>query len=159
MLVHAPELKIPISSERTNSVKPPLVREGESLDGLFRNKVRVIQAARGYRVSEDALILTGFVRPGPDERILDAGTGCGVIAFGLAVREPSVSVAGAAISFSTFHPFAAFMAERALFRTGISLAATSANAQQSTLLIIPDSLCTFVQPWGEGAIFPLTVQE
>lgn len=75
-------------------MKPPLVREGESLDGLFRNKVRVIQAARGYRVSEDALILTGFVRPEPDERILDAGTGCGVIAFGLAVREPSVSVVG-----------------------------------------------------------------
>ncbi|MEJ2716188.1 MAG: methyltransferase [Deltaproteobacteria bacterium] len=75
-------------------MKPPLVREGESVDGLFRNKVRVIQAARGYRVSEDALILTGFVRPRPNERILDAGTGCGVIAFGLAIKELSVSVVG-----------------------------------------------------------------
>lgn len=92
--VTAPEFKIPIASERTTSVKPPLVREGESVDGLFRDKVRVIQAAKGYRVSEDALILTWFVRPQPNERILDAGTGCGIIAFGLAITEPSVSVVG-----------------------------------------------------------------
>ncbi len=66
----------------------------ESVDGLFRNKVKVIQAKRGYRVSEDALLLTWFVRPAADELILDAGSGCGVIAFGLAVREPTVQVVG-----------------------------------------------------------------
>ena len=66
----------------------------ESINGLFRNKVRVIQSVRGYRVSEDALILTWFVRPQAGELILDAGTGCGVIAFGLAAREPSVFVVG-----------------------------------------------------------------
>jgi tRNA1Val (adenine37-N6)-methyltransferase len=66
----------------------------ESVNGLFRNKVRVIQSVRGYRVSEDALILTWFVRPRAGEFILDAGTGCGVIAFGLAARQPSVFVLG-----------------------------------------------------------------
>lgn len=66
----------------------------ESIDGLFRNKVQVIQAERGYRVSEDALILTWFAQPQPGEFILDAGTGCGVIAFGLVLREPSVRVVG-----------------------------------------------------------------
>ncbi len=66
----------------------------ESVNGLFRNKVRVIQSVRGYRVSEDALILTWFVRARAGELILDAGTGCGVIAFGLAAREPSVFVVG-----------------------------------------------------------------
>jgi len=66
----------------------------ESVNGLFRNKVRVIQSVRGYRVSEDALILTWFARPRAEELILDAGTGCGVIAFGLAAREPSVFVVG-----------------------------------------------------------------
>jgi len=71
-----------------------LLKADESINGLFRNKVRVIQARRGYRVSEDALILTWFVRPKPGERVLDAGTGCGVIAFGLAVRQPSLSVVG-----------------------------------------------------------------
>lgn len=66
----------------------------ESVNGLFRNKVRVIQAVRGYRVSEDALILTWFARPRAGELILDAGTGCGVIAFGLSARQPSVFVVG-----------------------------------------------------------------
>ena len=71
-----------------------LKQTGESINGLFRNKVRVIQARRGYRVSEDAIILTWFARPNPGRLILDAGTGCGVIAFGLAVGNPSVRVLG-----------------------------------------------------------------
>jgi len=69
-------------------------RSDESVNGLFRNKVRVIQALRGYRVSQDAIILTWFANPQPCEYIMDAGTGCGVIAFGLAVRQPSVTVMG-----------------------------------------------------------------
>lgn len=66
----------------------------ETIDGLFRNKVRVIQASKGYRVSEDALILTWFAKPGPTDLILDAGTGCGVIALGLAIKNPSVHLVG-----------------------------------------------------------------
>jgi tRNA1Val (adenine37-N6)-methyltransferase len=72
-------------------------RAEESVDGLLRNKIRVIQALRGHRVSEDALILAWFVRPRPGEFILDAGTGCGVIAFALAVKEPTVKVIGVEI--------------------------------------------------------------
>jgi tRNA1Val (adenine37-N6)-methyltransferase len=78
-------------------MKSPQLKPGESLNGLFRNKVRVVQALRGYRVSEDAVILTWFFRPRPREAILDAGTGSGVIAFGLALKEPSVTVVGVEI--------------------------------------------------------------
>lgn len=67
---------------------------GESINGLFANKVRVIQSLRGYRVSEDALILTWFARVAPGELVLDAGTGCGVIAFGLAMKEPKATIVG-----------------------------------------------------------------
>lgn len=74
-----------------------LILTGESVNGLFRNKVRVIQAVRGYRVSEDAVILTWFARPQPGELVLDAGTGCGVIAFGLAKKEPQCRVVGVEI--------------------------------------------------------------
>ena len=80
--------------DKPGSMKFPQLKPGESLDGLFRNKVRVIQALRGYRVSEDAVILAWFVRPRPREAILDAGTGCGAIAFGLISKEPSVTVVG-----------------------------------------------------------------
>ncbi len=73
-------------------MEPARTTKGETVNGLLRNKIRVIQAARGYRVSEDALILIWFFHPGQDEVMLDAGTGCGVIAFGVALKEPSVFV-------------------------------------------------------------------
>lgn len=69
-------------------------KTNESIDGLLRNKIRVVQAKKGYRVSEDAVILTWFARPAPGDWVLDAGCGCGVIAFGLAAREPSIRIVG-----------------------------------------------------------------
>ncbi len=74
--------------------KPDLNKKAESIDGLFGNKLRVIQALQGYRVSEDALILTWFIRSFPGEYILDVGTGCGIIAFGLALKQPDATIVG-----------------------------------------------------------------
>lgn len=80
--------------EMSRHVEGIVIRDDESVDGLLRNKIRVIQAAKGYRVSEDALFLTAFARPRPNKLILDIGSGCGVIAFGLIRREPSAKVVG-----------------------------------------------------------------
>jgi tRNA1Val (adenine37-N6)-methyltransferase len=74
--------------------KGDLINKTESIDGLFGNKVKVIQALQGYRVSEDALILTWFVKSYPGEFILDVGTGCGIIAFGLALKQPETTIVG-----------------------------------------------------------------
>lgn len=67
---------------------------GETINGLLRNKIRVIQARHGYRVSEDAIILSWFTNPCADEIILDAGTGCGAIAFAISKMRPSTKVIG-----------------------------------------------------------------
>jgi tRNA1Val (adenine37-N6)-methyltransferase len=71
-----------------------IIKPGETINGLLRDKIRVIQAKRGYRVSEDTIILTWFTRPDPGEFFLDAGTGCGVIAFGLVAAQPTAKVIG-----------------------------------------------------------------
>jgi tRNA1Val (adenine37-N6)-methyltransferase len=70
------------------------IKPGETINGLLRNKIRVIQARRGYRVSEDTIILTWFTRPEAGELFLDAGAGCGVIAFGLLAMQPTARVVG-----------------------------------------------------------------
>jgi tRNA1Val (adenine37-N6)-methyltransferase len=68
------------------------LKEGETLDGLLRNKVKVIQARKGYRVSEDAVILSWFATKPAGAVILDAGAGCGAIGFALAVTQPHAKV-------------------------------------------------------------------
>ena len=83
--------------------KGDLTNTAESVNGLFGNKVKVIQAVQGYRVSEDALILTWFVRSFPGEFILDVGTGCGIIAFGLALKQPEATIVGLEIQAALAH--------------------------------------------------------
>jgi len=83
--------------------KGDLINTTESVNGLFGNKVKVIQALQGYRVSEDALILTWFVRSSPGEFILDVGTGCGIIAFGLALKQPDATIVGLEIQAALAH--------------------------------------------------------
>ncbi len=50
-----------------------------TLDGLFEGKVKLFQPSNGYRFSVDAPILASFVRVKPGERLIDLGTGNGVI--------------------------------------------------------------------------------
>ncbi len=80
-----------------------LIGKTESIDGLFGNKVKVVQALQGYRVSEDALILTWFVKSYAGEFILDVGTGCGIIAFGLALKQPEATIVGLEIQSALAH--------------------------------------------------------
>ncbi len=43
------------------------------------NPLKIEQAAEGYRYSIEPFLLADFVRPPPGCRILDVGTGCGII--------------------------------------------------------------------------------
>ena len=52
------------------------------------------QPTRGYRYSLDPFLLADFCRPRRGERILDLGTGVGVIGLLLAKRHPTVRVIG-----------------------------------------------------------------
>ncbi|HBA53436.1 MAG TPA: SAM-dependent methyltransferase [Syntrophorhabdus aromaticivorans] len=51
----------------------------ETLDILCNERLRIIQKKQGYRFSIDAILLANFVVLKTHERLLDIGTGCGII--------------------------------------------------------------------------------
>ena len=66
-------------------------------DSFFNGKVTVKQDRMGYRFSIDAVILAHRVRPKPGERIVDLGTGCGIIPLIVGYRHPGNPIYGVEI--------------------------------------------------------------
>ena len=66
----------------------------ETVDGAFDGRVAVIQRRDGFRFALDSLLLTRFVEVQRRERIVDLGTGNGVVALSLAVLNGGVEVVG-----------------------------------------------------------------
>lgn len=70
----------------------PLSRQCTS-ESLFDGRLTCRQHLRGYRFSQDPVLLAHFFKPSPHEHILDLGSGCGIIALILAYRWAEVSIA------------------------------------------------------------------
>jgi tRNA1Val (adenine37-N6)-methyltransferase len=62
----------------------------ETFDTLFGGKIRIVQEKDGYRFSLDAILLAGFVRLKRGERVMDLGTGIGIIPLILGKRGEGV---------------------------------------------------------------------
>jgi tRNA1Val (adenine37-N6)-methyltransferase len=65
--------------------------ETTTLDEVRRFGLYIRQPAKGYRFSLDALLLESFVSH-PAQKVIDLGTGCGVISLVLAMRLPESSI-------------------------------------------------------------------
>jgi tRNA1Val (adenine37-N6)-methyltransferase len=65
-----------------------------TIDSVFDGRIQVKQEQDGYRFSIEAVILAYFAGQIPAEKILDLGTGCGIIPLVLAYRDPRVRVVG-----------------------------------------------------------------
>lgn len=52
------------------------------------------QPAGTFRFSADALLLACFLRPGKAFRVLDLGSGCGVVGLAMLCRSPEITVTG-----------------------------------------------------------------
>lgn len=77
----------------------------ETLDALFHGRLTLYQSRTGYRFSLDALLLAHFVTVKRAARVVDLGTGNGVIPLVLADLYPSISLTGVELQ--------SMMAERA----------------------------------------------
>jgi tRNA1Val (adenine37-N6)-methyltransferase len=71
-----------------------IVHDDETLDELLKGRFRIIQKKKGYRFSVDSILLAHFVRLGRGDRVIDLGTGSGVLAIILAGRFELTSVTG-----------------------------------------------------------------
>lgn len=57
----------------------PFLSPDETLDTFGSGRLAIVQKKRGYRFSIDALLLSKFVQIRRDERVIDLGTGCGIL--------------------------------------------------------------------------------
>ena len=69
----------------------------ETLDAVFGGHLRLYQKKRGYRYSIDSILLADFATIRPAARVIDLGTGNGVLPLILVYRHPSILVTGVEI--------------------------------------------------------------
>lgn len=70
------------------SSSPPIAHS------LLGGRVRLLQAADGYRAGMDAALLAAAVLAKPGERVLEAGCGVGGVLTKIAARRPGVAMTG-----------------------------------------------------------------
>ncbi len=80
-----------MSTSRCHSFRPG---PGERVDSFLNGRLRVIQSGTGYRFSVDALLLADFVTTRKGDRVVDLGTGCGIIPLVMLCSRPIARVAG-----------------------------------------------------------------
>lgn len=88
------------------------LKSGERLDDLYRNGYKIIQNGQKFCFGMDAVLLSGFAKVKEGEKVLDMGTGTGVIPIlleaksrgdhftGLEIQEESADMARRSVSYN-----------------------------------------------------------
>ena len=92
---------------------PAELCDGESLDDL-QNGYSIIQSEKGFRYGMDAVLLSGYASVRPGEKVLDMGTGTGILPILLAAKTPGESFTGLEIQEKS-----ACMARRSVAYNGL----------------------------------------
>jgi len=64
------------------------LKPGESVDSFMDGRLHLIQSAKGYRFSVDAILLSRFATARKGDRVVDLGAGCGIIGLMLLLTRP-----------------------------------------------------------------------
>lgn len=79
-----------------------LPSEDETLDFFLEGKLQVLQKKKGYRFSIDALLLSQFVMIRKNEKVIDLGTGCGILPLLLSKTTKASTFVGVEIQKDLF---------------------------------------------------------
>lgn len=85
------------------------LKSGERIDELHRNGYRIIQDPERFCFGMDAVLLSGFAKVKPGEKVLDMGTGTGIIPILLEAKTQGESFTGLEVQ-----PESADMARRSV---------------------------------------------
>ncbi|HME46080.1 MAG TPA: methyltransferase [Syntrophorhabdales bacterium] len=75
----------------------------ETLTILCQKKLKLLQKRRAYRFSLDPILLANFIVLKKQERMLDIGTGCGIIPIYMSKQYPDNSLVGVEIQKTLFN--------------------------------------------------------
>lgn len=78
-----------VEEKKINNVS---LLEGERVDDLQRNNLRIIQNEEKFCFGMDAVLLSGFTRVKPGEQVLDLGTGTGIIPILLSAKTEAAHI-------------------------------------------------------------------
>ncbi|HOV90313.1 MAG TPA: methyltransferase [Syntrophorhabdaceae bacterium] len=79
-----------------------IINPDETLDILCNDRLKIIQKKEGYRFSIDAIILANFVTLKKQDRVLDIGTGCGIIPIYMTIMGKTNKITGIEIQGELF---------------------------------------------------------
>ncbi len=91
-----------------------LLKENERLDDLQRNNLRIIQDPGRFCFGMDAVLLSGFAFAGKGDRVLDLGTGTGILPILMSAKTEAAELIGLELQ-----PESADMADRSVRINGI----------------------------------------
>mgnify|MGYP003373867551 FL=1 len=77
------------------------LKEGERLDDLERNSYFIIQNPEKFCFGMDAVLLSGFASVKPEEKVLDLGTGTGIIPILLEAKTEASHLTGLEIQYES----------------------------------------------------------
>ena len=72
----------------------PNLKENERLDSLQRNGYQIIQNSEKFCFGMDAVLLSGFAKAKEGDRVLDMGTGTGIIPILMEAKTPAAHLIG-----------------------------------------------------------------